>query len=74
MGQVMATYWQDVCAAPPPAPAARAQVLAALQQHGRRCTTEEAAQLGQLAVTAAEVRAALAAALGLSGAQWVMAE
>ncbi|PNW79403.1 hypothetical protein CHLRE_09g413566v5 [Chlamydomonas reinhardtii] len=62
MGQVMARYWRDVSAAPPPAPDARTQVLDALQQHGRRCTAEEAEQLGRGAVSAAEVRAALAAA------------
>ncbi len=62
MGKVMAQYWRDVSAAPPLDAAARAQVLGALQQHGQRCTAEEAEQLGQLAVTAAEVRAALATA------------
>ncbi|PNW74768.1 hypothetical protein CHLRE_12g510751v5 [Chlamydomonas reinhardtii] len=54
MGQVMARYWRDVSAAPPPAPDARTQVLDALQQHGRRCTAEEADQLGRVAVSAAE--------------------
>ncbi|PNW73896.1 hypothetical protein CHLRE_13g577201v5 [Chlamydomonas reinhardtii] len=62
MGQVMARYWRDISAAPPPAPDARTQVLDALQQHGRRCTAEEADQLGRVAVSAAEVRAAPLAA------------
>ncbi|PNW80925.1 hypothetical protein CHLRE_07g335451v5 [Chlamydomonas reinhardtii] len=58
MGQMMARYWRDVSAAPPPAPDARTPVLDALQQHGRRCTAEEADQLGRVAVSAAEVHPA----------------
>ena len=62
MGQVMARYWRDVSAVPPPAPEARAQVLGALQQPARCCSAEEADQLGNLTVSVAEVLAALSAA------------